>query len=93
MKKQNNIQYADHLEAAIGHALKIVGIPFVHESQNKEQGLDFYLPVIDVYIEVKQFHTDRISSQTKQHDNVIVLQGVKAVKLFCMLIYQQNLLI
>jgi len=43
-------------------------------------GLDFRLPN-GVEIEVKQFHSDRISSQMARADNVIVAQGSKAVKL------------
>lgn len=71
--------FADQLEKNIAQALLIAGIDFVHESQDKDQGLDFYLPKYDVYIEVKQFHADRISRQMASKDNVIAVQGKKSV--------------
>jgi hypothetical protein len=76
-----NIQYADHLEKKITEALNKANIEFTHESENKEQILDFYLPLFDVFIEVKQFHTDRISRQMSLKDNVIAVQGKKSVDL------------
>jgi len=76
-----NIHYVDHLEKQIAEVLDSLGIDFVHESEDKYQGLDFYLPKYDVYIEVKQFHTSRISKQMESEDNVIVLQGRKSVEL------------
>jgi len=75
------IHFADHLEKRVAQALDECGIEFVHESENKEQILDFYLPFFDVYIEVKQFHTDRIAKQMSSKDNVIAVQGAKAVEL------------
>lgn len=75
------INFADHLEKKVAEALDEVGIEFVHESENKEQVLDFYLPFFDVFIEVKQFHTDRISRQMSSKDNVIAVQGIKSVNL------------
>lgn len=71
------IHFADSLEERIAMALDIAGVAFVHESENKKQELDFYLPSYDVYIEVNKFHSDIIAK-----DNVIVIQGVKAVELF-----------
>jgi hypothetical protein len=76
------IHFADSLEESVARALEMGGISFTHESENKDQGLDFYLPDYNVYIEVKQFHADRISKQLASQDNVIVLQGRKAVALF-----------
>jgi len=78
------ITYTDHLEKAIGEHLDIYGIEFIHESEGAD--LDFYLPQYDVYIEVKQFHADRISKQTSRHDNVIVIQGMKSLRLFLVLL-------
>lgn len=76
------IHFADHLEEQIAYALDNVGIAFTHESENKEQGLDFYLPEYDVYIEVKQYHADRIAAQMKTQDNVIAIQGKAALNFF-----------
>lgn len=81
-----NIHFADHLEKKVAEALDEVGIEFVHESENKEQVLDFYLPFFDVYIEIKQFHTDRISKQMSSKDNVIAVQGTKSVNLLVIML-------
>lgn len=75
------IHFGDHLEKRVARALDECRIEFVHESENKEQDLDFYLPFFDVYIEVKQFHADRIARQMSSKDNVIAVQGTKAVEL------------
>jgi len=76
-----NIHYADHLEKQIAEVLDSLGIDFVHESEDKYQGLDFYIPKYDVYIEVKQFHAERIHRQISSRDNVIVIQGTQSVNL------------
>lgn len=74
------IHYSDHLEKAVGECLTRKGITFIHESQDPDQDLDFYLPDYDVYIEVKQFYADRISRQLASRDNVIVIQGRKSIE-------------
>lgn len=74
------MHYSDHLEKAVGECLTRKGITFIHESQDPDQDLDFYLPDYDVYIEVKQFHTDRISRQLASRDNVIVIQGRRSIE-------------
>ncbi len=74
------IHYSGHLEKEIGELLVAKGIDFIHESEDKEQELDFYLPQHDVYIEVKQFHADRISQQMKTKDNVIAIQGKESIE-------------
>ena len=82
------IYFTDHLEEAIAKALDNAGIKYVHESENKEQGLDFYLPKFDVYLEVKQFHADRISRQMRSKDNVIAIQGMKSLNFLITMINQ-----
>jgi hypothetical protein len=42
--------------------------------------LDFYLPAFDIYIEIKQFHSERIHKQMGLQENVIAIQGKKAVE-------------
>ena len=74
------IHFSDFLESTIADALDNAKINFVHESENSGQILDFYLPNFDVYIEVKQFHSDRISKQMILRDNVIAVQGIKSVR-------------
>ena len=76
----------DPIEMMIADGLALAGIRFVHESDNKSQNLDFYLPDDDVYIECKQFPTDRTSAQIGGYPNVIVIQGRKAARKFCELI-------
>jgi hypothetical protein len=85
------IHFADHLEKKVAEALDEVGIDFVHESENKEQVLDFYLPFFDVYIEIKQFHADRISNQMSSKDNVIAVQGTKSVNLLVTMLLRSKL--
>lgn len=76
------LPFSDHLEKSVAQVLYNKGIKFVYESEDKDQRLDFYLPDADVYIEIKQYHSERISNQLSTQDNVIVLQGKKAVSLF-----------
>jgi hypothetical protein len=73
------INFSDHLEKKVAEALDEVGIDFIHESENKEQILDFYLPLFNVFIEIKQYHTDRISKQMASKENIIAVQGSKSV--------------
>mgnify|MGYP000246292980 CR=1 FL=1 len=84
------IHFADHLEKKIAAALDEVEIEFVHESESKEQVLDFYLPFFDVFIEIKQFHTDRISRQMSSKDNVIAVQGTKSVNLLVTMLFRSK---
>lgn len=74
-------RYVDHLEAAVGNALESKGIEFTHESE-EAIGADFFLPHQNLFIEVKQFYSDRIVKQIMDKDNVIVLQGKRAVDFF-----------
>ena len=77
----------DPVEKIIAEALTAKGIRFIHNGHGEitEKNLDFYLPDYDVYIECKQFHTDRSSEQLKRHPNVILIQGMEAAKLFAIL--------
>ena len=81
-------KYNDHLEEQLGNALESAGIEFVHESEsgNSNNGIDFYLPNQNVYIEVKQYHTTRIGAQMGRKDEVIAIQGKEALKFFIALI-------
>lgn len=73
------IHFSDHLEKQLAEALENSGIEYIHESEKGNQNLDFYLPYFDLYIEVKQYHSDRISKQMSSKDNVIAIQGIKSV--------------
>lgn len=84
------IHFSDHLEKQIAQAFDEVGIEYIHESENGEQDLDFYLPFFDVYIEVKQFHADRIARQMSSKDNVIAVQGRKSVELLIVMLMRSK---
>lgn len=73
------IYYADDLERTIGEKLTDLNVEFVHESENKNQQLDFYLPTFDIYIEVKQFYSNRVTAQLYAQQNVILIQGRKSM--------------
>ena len=76
----------DPIEQIIAKALEQAGIGFIHESEGHQPPLDFYLPQQDIYIEVKQYHSDRIARQMAQADNVIVIQGRRAAQAFASMI-------
>lgn len=76
------MNYSDEQERKIGEAFKSKGIDFIHESEDPSQKLDFYLPWYNVYIEVKQYHAERIGRQMASADNVIAIQGKESVEFF-----------
>lgn len=51
-----------------------------------ERPLDFYVPSLDLYIEVKQFSSDRTARQIAGLTNVILIQGIPAAMAFAALI-------
>lgn len=81
-----DMHYSDFLEKQVGETLNAAGIKF----DRTHQRIDFYLPDQEVYIEVKQYHSDRSAEQLKTQDNIILLQGKKAVNLFCNLVKNQS---
>lgn len=88
VKEMRHINFADELEQMVGEALYDAGIEFKHESEGAS--LDFYIPQFDCLIEVKRFHTDRISKQLRPYTEVILLMGKRSVEEFCNLIKQSN---
>lgn len=77
---------SDPMERIIEQALNEAGIPYFEDVPVGARALDFYLPDYAVYIEVKQFHSDRIASQMGQCNNIIAVQGRVAVELFAQLL-------
>lgn len=71
---------SDPMERLVFDALLMSGIDFIYGPENN---LDFYIPSKDVYIEVKQMHSNRISEQMSRAPNVIAVQGVKSVWMLC----------
>lgn len=74
----------DPIEATIECALLDAGIQFIRDGApgNQDTGLDFLLPESGVYIECKQFHTERSNEQLARADNVILIQGRDAAHAF-----------
>jgi len=82
-----SITMTDPMEIMIRDALQDAGIEYLaNEGGATLTCLDFYLPGSDVYIEVKQFHSDRIGEQMARAPNVIVAQGRGAVELLARMI-------
>lgn len=74
----------DPMERMVEHALHAAGLEYVTDQGGQNPaGLDFYLPQSDVHIEVKRFHSDRISDQMSRAPNVIAVQGEAAIRFFC----------
>lgn len=70
----------DPMEAQIADALRAIGIEFGRDRDcSSPANLDFYVPSLDVHIEVKRMHTPRVSEQMGRVENVIVAQGPLAV--------------
>lgn len=69
----------DPMEGMIRGALKRAAIRYVEGDRNDAR-LDFFLPDHGIYIEVKQFHSDRIGEQMSRAPNVIAVQGRQAVE-------------
>lgn len=80
----------DPVEQVIARALAYKGIEFVHDSQENTRNLDFYLPVHDVYIECKRFHSQRLNEQMSRANNVIAIQGMKAAVLFAKMLEEKT---
>lgn len=81
----------DPLEVAFAKMLMDAGIEFTRPERDAREptNLDFYLPEIGIYVEIKQFHTPRIAdqlAQLPQQKSALVLVGPQSVKDFMMLI-------
>lgn len=71
----------DPVEAVVAAALDAAGIGYTRQPADT-LGLDFYVPYWDLYIEVKRFHSVRISEQMPRAPNVIAIQGMGAATAF-----------
>lgn len=80
------LHISNPLEIEIANALNEKGIRFIHESQAVEQRIDFYLPEFNIYIEVKEYYSERSDKQLKANDEIILIQGKKAMFAFLALI-------
>lgn len=77
----------DPMELLIAEALEAAGVEYEYE----RLGLDFYLPALDLFIEVKRFHSPRIAGQMERAENVIAVQGLTAVQTMSALIRRGDL--
>ena len=73
---------SDPIEKIVASALDKRGLQYLCDGDGETYGLDFRLPDPDLCIEVKQFHSDRISEQMARTKNVIAIQGVEAAQWF-----------
>lgn len=76
----------DPVEKIVANALNARGIRFVNGDDPRSVGLDFYLPDLRLHIEVKQFHTYRTAEQMSRVQDVIVIQGKHAARMFAEMI-------
>jgi len=75
--KDHTQQPACPMEMAFENMCVRYGIKF--ERNDSVTGLDFYLPSFNVYVEVKQFHSERIAEQMSRQENVIAIQGMRGM--------------
>lgn len=81
----------DPMERKVSEALATAGIKFgAGPPKGTPPGspfhLDFHLHEAPIFIEVKQFHSERIAAQMAMAPNVIAIQGREAVDWFCSLL-------
>lgn len=72
----------DPMEKHVRDTLQMKGIKFTEEQAPENQRLDFFVPSLGLHIEVKQFHSPRISNQMARVPNIIAIQGLGAAKAF-----------
>lgn len=78
----------DPCEEIISAALDAAEIRYTREGQG--QTLDFYLPDLGVYIEVKQFYTHRSDRQLASQFDVILIQGRNAARAFARIVSHET---
>lgn len=81
---------SDPIEDIIATALTEAGIHFLCEDEHDGPPLDFLLTESGVFIECKQFHSQRIGAQMNKAANVIAIQGREAALMFARMIKQPN---
>lgn len=84
------LRRVDPVERIVEAALIKKGLPYVTENDPRARRLDFYLPDLDLHIEVKQFHTPRVAEQMARSANIIVIQGMGAAKAFDLMLNMER---
>ncbi len=85
MKEENYMN--DPLEMKLSKVLDDSGLQYTRpeRDRNDPSNLDFYIPNLDLYIEVKAYHTQRIWNQverTPDKSSILVLIGRRSVEAF-----------
>ena len=72
----------DPVERIIEDFLIETGVSYIKDQRHPyaDRTLDFYLPTYDLFIEVKQFHTERAVKQLAGLTNVLLVQGIPAAR-------------
>ncbi|WP_066770142.1 hypothetical protein [Sphingobium sp. CCH11-B1] len=85
-------QCTDPIERIVQKALDAIGMAYVLEGEVPEanQTLDFWLPDAGVYIECKQFHSNRIADQMSCAPNVIAIQGRRSAEMFAAMLIRSG---
>lgn len=75
--------YTDPVEERIANILSSLCIEFKRNVVAPNgRNLDFHVLKPDVWIECKQFFSDRTNEQIAGLDNIILIQGIKAAEAF-----------
>lgn len=87
---------SDPLEKQFVAILDAAAIGYIRPDRDHDDPttLDFYLPDLDLYIELKQYHSDRITRQLAnlpENSNALVLIGRNSVHAFRAFIRQLTL--
>lgn len=72
----------DPVEKIVQEALEQRRLVFTDERNPDNKNLDFYIPSMNLHIEVKQFHSPRIAEQMSRVPNIIAIQGIQAALAF-----------
>lgn len=70
----------DPMEQIIAQALDDAGYAYTRSIDVGGRSIDFHLTVTDIYVEVKRFHTPRSILQMEKVENIVVVQGERAVR-------------
>ena len=71
----------DPIEKIVREALEVRGINYLRGAP-----LDFYLPDYGLFIECKQFFTERVTRQLKDREDIVLVQGRVAAHAFARLL-------
>lgn len=96
--RDSKTHISDPLEARIASALDLAGLEYVRDGDMLPNGkrrcvLDFWVPELRTFIEVKQFYSMRADRQLAGELNVVLLQGAEAVDAFCSLLECRTMLL